>query len=324
MLSASASDGESREIAITWEPTARDRDLQYVHWEDELEPGTQLVFAFDVPGEDVRLPKDGVDYPVERRLVELTVTESAPLPASLGVIWPIATAFGVFPILSSDGDCAHLVQSSYVDIQLTPGIDAWPWMDALYVETRVDDQPVMPYRTSGSESGFEKLGGSVLGPDRDRVFVVCALPRHVQQDFEEVRAATLAPGRHDIRMVGYLPDGSEYTSETRDFVLECPKELPDAGINRYFSEPDPSLPWDAGGARLGTAGVPEHMAADGGDCAAVAVGSRSHGVGAYTAIMLLGWLARCRSRRRRHASVLGRKLGEVSVDLGQHRVGELR
>lgn len=285
-LKAIAADGSTRTIDMQIDVSAlgSDRgpdstDLRFVHWNDELAPGTQLVFSFREPSPARMLGQRADEVPMVQRDIELFVTPAAALPDDVGVL-SASTAYGTFRVSSRDGDCSHPLVARYVDLKFLVSFDAEPLSDAMYLETRVDDAPWTPFSESFGSINNEWLGGSALGRDRDRVYLPCALPDHSPAQFDEV-ARVLAPGHHSARMVGTLPDGTELSSSPYELELHCQED--DAA--------------DAAVADAHTTGVEKDLVADSGGCSVLGI-ARPRTPRALTWLGL-GLCAALRSARRR-------------------------
>jgi hypothetical protein len=293
-LEATSPGGSKRVVDVHLEPAAMSVGAHrwVVRWDEPFEPGTELFFSFDEPL-DLEVPrKDAGTHAMQRRAVELRVIEAAERPEELGRLLP-TRAFGAFALASGDADCSHFVQAAYVDLQLVEPLANAPWAGAIVYETRVDSKRWSPYRWHSLQGESDSwLGGSTLGRSSDRIHLPCALPAHPSWLFERIRGV-LEPGEHTATMVGFLPDGSEISSRPYTFTLECPAELPDAGITEFLSPEQVK----AESQRAADAGTGQSAAVSGGGCSAAPAATRGHGAG-WLALLPVLALLRLRSRQR--------------------------
>ena len=327
---------EVRGVNESWRPVRisfEERGLRprettyYVSWRDELEPGTDVVFSFDesVPASTARhlgigSPDEDGGSPASaptilRRRVSLRIGESADLPEA-GLALHASTARGGFPLLSNGGDCTHILYASYVDIDVIPTWEALPWSNAQIFETWVDDKPWKPYRVSypgNPPDGW--LGGSDLGPNRERLFLPCEW-HGVPASLAPLPPSGLSPGHHTTYVVGHLPDGAQLRSEVYDFELECPdpsfwRELDGSWKDNLLGSPDldASIPHGRE-AGVQSSALNDEPAAASGSCALVgnAIVPRSSALSLWCIAAVL-WGRRVQSTRRRTARLRRRSHG---------------
>lgn len=231
-LLAVSPDGAAREIPFALEPrsyaeprspTGRVK-MQYVHWDKELEPRTELYFSFDIPPmAELSWPRRDQDAGSDwsRARQHITVAYRARLPTTTGglVGQPDTRLIRTLDPVT----CNRGIRASFVDLKALVSRELVPWREALYMTTRVDGEPWAPYQDYiGIAETDQWLGGSVLGPNRDRVYLECDPP--ADGGVAHAGASqSLSAGHHSAYMIGYLPDGTEVRSETYEFDLACPE-----------------------------------------------------------------------------------------------------
>ncbi len=152
---------------------------------------------------------------------EITVTEPAPLPTSLGTL-AVATSVGPLLLWTNSGSCVDRVPAVYADVEVTLTPEAQPFADVLRYSLLVDGEH---YRSTDYDEYDEELdsggwpprrpiSGSEHGPGKDRVYATCV----PHQGGELGVAAT----QHELQMVALLPDGTTITSDVVGVDLTCP------------------------------------------------------------------------------------------------------
>jgi hypothetical protein len=178
-----------------------------------LTPGSKLIFGW----QDLK----NADQPRVRTEVTISITDVAPLPASLGEL-DVSTMLGLTVAGSSGGECQRQLQASYADVDLRLSPEATPYADALRYELRVDGDQPWQFKDTIVAPSEPRLGSSSLGPKKDRVIVSCESDPYLAPGLSAYRSApTLEPGSHRVRMVGVLPDTTEISSAEVVIDLSC-------------------------------------------------------------------------------------------------------
>ncbi len=240
----------------------------------DFQPGTELRFTYD---EDCSL-----DRGIDSVTLAFTLTERAPLPVTLGTLHA-RERIGKFDVggIAARGECVREIHTGYADLDLTLSEDAEPYADLFLYQLQVDGHRHGRYDDQVPNGGrVRPAWESARGRAQDRIYAAChdeldltaAVMEPLASSYQEVYPY-LAPGRHEVRMVGRLPDGSEVTTPPIAVDLRCP------GDEDELPELD---------ARTG----------DSGGCAAAASGN-GNGVGRWAWLLaLVAVVGRARARAR--------------------------
>jgi hypothetical protein len=192
--------------------------LRLVHIAADLKPGTQIIFSFIAP-EDASKGK--------RTKVRLKVVADAPRPKTLGVL-DAKTETGKIEAGSGDpSECIRTLLARYADVSLRMSAEAKPYAELLRYELRIDGNRYWRFSDSAVSPTSERLGASSVGLAKDRVVVSCELSPYLPPVLPGLRyPPALEPGKHQVRMIGSLPDGSELSTNEITVDLSCPENSP--------------------------------------------------------------------------------------------------
>lgn len=206
---------------------------------------------------------------------EILVTEQRDVPAALGKLH-VDVKRSALRVATISGSCDVVIDAVYADIEVDLSDEAKPFADILRYELRLDGKSHLSFADS-------LIASSVMPRGHDRVYAQCPDSDYAGPLTDA--AATL--GKHRLRVVGSLPDGTTVASEEVTIELKCK---------------GPPVEIDAGSDDMGPLkpGGTSSQGVDAGGCAAV----RSHGSHAPVAAWSLAFsvaAALWRTRRRRSA-----------------------
>lgn len=144
------------------------------------------------------------------------VTDAAPLPNTLGKLQVLDEERGPVLVSVSTGECAAPVQGVYADLSVELSAEAVPYADVLRYGLVVDGSSGPSYGYNpGPYGSLPRVGATMQGPGRDRVFVLCGEHRGERLDMG------LKAGVHRVQMVAWLPDDSKVVSDEIEVELRC-------------------------------------------------------------------------------------------------------
>ena len=223
---------------VTWS-----LDFWMIRIHSQLRPGDTLLLSYE--------GTSGTDAEPQRVELSWPVVEPVELPERLGVL-DAEVITGMTRGSSRAGECARELLASYADVTLELSDAARPFESMLRYELRIDgDQPWI-YFTDLAMAYSEPFGSGGLGRGHDRVIVSCEDTAYEPALLPGLRfPPKLEPGKHRVRMVGLLPDGTELSSDEVELEFSCPKQTSEragAATSATPAEPEPAA--DGGGCAL--------------------------------------------------------------------------
>jgi len=192
---------------------------QVIRFDDALNPGDQCEVTTVFDPCDLGFGGPGEIAAHLSGRARFTVTESAPLPTTLGVLAADTESHRTITIDSAS--CDEQVSVCGVAVEIALSAEARPWADALSYSTSVDGQP---WRMARSALFPNVTGGSFVGRGTDVIFARSPAPA-------DGTAAGTSFGTHTIAMRARLP-GTDLILETApiEINLDCGDQLmPDGG-----------------------------------------------------------------------------------------------
>lgn len=183
-----------------------------------LESGSVLQLAYRDPCADGS-PEVVVSY---------EVAPAAGRPEQLGTLHAVEHSGEiVVGKQAARGSCIARKVTGYADLSVELSEEAKPYADQLVYELEVDGYHHPRYEQTNYRDGrLIAPWESELGREQDRIFAACNRELEVYEDIPVGRERGfepyLDPGRHDVRIIGKLPDGTELRTEPVAVDLVCP------------------------------------------------------------------------------------------------------
>jgi len=154
------------------------------------------------------------------------LSEAAPIPTQLGTLHA-DEGIGFLRTMSRLGSCVSYVNTGYADIRVELSEEARPYADQWIYQLRVDGYWQDRYDADALVSSHAHAPwDSSRGRGLERIFAACNGELDGRPELLDPRLRGmhpyLEPGRHDVEMVGVLPDGTELVTDAIQVELRCP------------------------------------------------------------------------------------------------------